>query len=160
MLNNVARDKLAVVALLEASLQDIVNVIFATPEHNKRISVLKELINLILEASDELAHNQEVLQKVLEFTTSERSDDDMVENVLWMATSLLEQNQFNDNFSLFVSNMMENYVIDIIEKCLNSSNGRIVLQTLKLATKLSYDKCFRSVIPNRHQIMNRIKSIS
>lgn len=55
--NNLTKDKPSVVGLLDDSMQEFVDVIFLTPEQNKRISVLKELINLILEASDELAQN-------------------------------------------------------------------------------------------------------
>ena len=69
--------------------------------------MLKVLINLILEASEELSKNSPLFKKVFEITKDQRSDESMIENVLWMATSLCEQNLFNKNFEMIVQNMMD-----------------------------------------------------
>ena len=66
------------------------------------------LINLILEASEELSKNAPLFQKIFEITKDQRSDESMIENVLWMATSLCEQNLFNKNFDMIVTNMKDN----------------------------------------------------
>jgi hypothetical protein len=98
VINNLTLDKAAIVQMLDKHLQTIIDVIYNTTDKDKRISLLKELINMILEASDELAENKQLFQKMFEFATCPKSDESMIENILWMSTSLLEQNQFNDNF--------------------------------------------------------------
>jgi len=47
-----------------------------------------------------------LFQKVFEIAKDIRSDENMIENVLWLATSLCEQNLFNNNFFLIIENMM------------------------------------------------------
>ena len=68
----------------------------------------------------------------------------MIENILWMATSLCEQKVANQNFESIIDIMMQNQIIMIIWKSLSSKEERIILQALKLLTKLSSEDKFRS----------------
>ena len=57
---------------------------------DKKVSLLKVVINLILEASEKLSSNSMLFQKIFEIAKDQRSDKNMIENVLWLATSLCE----------------------------------------------------------------------
>lgn len=63
---------------------------YKTKDKDRRISLLKVIINLILEASEHLSSNSMLFKKVFEIAKDQRSDENMIENVLWLATSLCE----------------------------------------------------------------------
>ena len=91
------------------------------------MSLLKALIDLILKASDKLASNARLFQKVFEVAKDGRSDEMMIENILWFATSLCEDSIFYENFHLLIGNMMSNDIGEIIARALQSDNERIIL---------------------------------
>jgi len=122
--------------------------------------LLKVLISLILEASEELAGNQRLFQKVYEISKDQRSDENMIENVLWMATSLCEQKGNNLNFNLILEHMLNNQIMLIIWKSLSSKKERIILQALKLTTRLCDEPKFKSQLFSQKEIFDQIKSIS
>jgi hypothetical protein len=78
--------------MLGDHLETIVSVIYETTDKTKRVSLLKELINMILEVSVEISGNQQLFKKMFEIAKNQKSDESMIENILWMATSLCEQN--------------------------------------------------------------------
>lgn len=84
----------------------------------------------------------------------------MIENIIWFATSLCEDANFQPNYDLLISNILRNNIIDIIATQLQGSNERIILQTLKLVSKLANVSEFRYQILNRGDILARLKSLS
>ena len=84
----------------------------------------------------------------------------MIENILWMATSLCEQKVANQNFESIIEIMMQNQIIMIIWKSLSSKEERIILQALKLLTKLSTEDKFRSNLFQHDELFDVIKEIS
>ena len=68
----------------------MIDLIYEIQNKDHRVSLLKALINLILEASEELSFNKPLFQKIFEMAKDQRSDEYMIENVLWLSTSLCE----------------------------------------------------------------------
>ena len=91
------------------------------------MSLLKALIDLILKASDQLASNTALFRKVFGVAKDGRSDEMMIDNILWFATSLCEDSIFYENFDLLIRNMMSNDIVGIIASALKSDNERIIL---------------------------------
>jgi len=88
----------AIVSLIGKNYEVFVEQIYETKDRDRRVSLLKVLIDLILKASDELSSNAPLFQKVFEMAKDSRSDDVMVENILWFATSLCEESIFHENY--------------------------------------------------------------
>ena len=88
----------AIVSLIGKNYEAFVEQIYETKDRDRRVSLLKVLIDLILKASDELSSNAPLFQKVFEMAKDSRSDDVMVENILWFATSLCEESIFHENY--------------------------------------------------------------
>ena len=114
----------------------------------------------MLEASSDLTHNPMIFQRLFGITKDQRSDSSMIENILWMATSLCEQKVANQNFESIIDIMMQNQIIMIIWKSLSSKEERIILQALKLLTKLSSEGKFRSNLFQHDELFDVIKEIS
>ena len=132
-----------IVDMVGNNYETIIDLIFEISNKDHRVSLLKVLINLILEASEELSFNRPLFQKMFEMATDQRSDEYMIENVLWLASSLCEQGLFNKNYNIVIENMIENDILLIIWKCLSSKQERIILQSLKLLCKLADEAGFR-----------------
>jgi len=78
------------VDLIGNHYDQIFDLIYETANKDRRVSLLKVLINLILEASEQLSPNTELFKKIFEICKDQRSDESMIENVLWFSTSLCE----------------------------------------------------------------------
>lgn len=150
----------AIVDLIGNNYEVIIEQIYETKDRDRRVSLLKVLVNLILKASDELSSNSQLFKKVFEIATDERSDESMVENVLWFATSLCEESVFNQHFNLIIFNMLDNNIIGIICNSLESKQERIILQALKLLTKLADVDDFRPELFVSSSVFQRLKAIS
>ena len=146
--------------MLGSHIETIVAVIYKTEDKNRRVSLLKELIHMILEVSVQIGGNVELIKQMFEIAKNQKSDESMIENILWMATSMSIQNQFHEVFGTIVENMMGNQIILIIWKALSSTQERIILQALKLITSLcSHDK-FRSQLYLQPEVLQQILQIS
>jgi hypothetical protein len=66
----------------------------------------------------------------------------------------------NVNFGLIVKHMMDSQIMLIIWKCLSSKQERIILQALKLITKLCAEEQFKNQLFNQKEIFMQIKEIS
>lgn len=80
----------AIVDLLGNNFEVIVDQIFKTKEEQKKNHLLKVVTTLILEASEHLACNALLFKKIFAIAKDHRSDNLMIENILWLATSLCE----------------------------------------------------------------------
>jgi len=89
-----------------------------------------------------------LFEKVFEIINDQKSDEKMIENVLWFATSLCEQRIYNFNHNLIVQILKSNQIILIIWKSLCSKQERIILQALKLLAKVSEEEEFRGQLFN------------
>lgn len=117
----------AIVTLVGQNYPIIVEKIYEMKDRDRRVGLLKALIELILRASDKLAPNKGLFQKVFQVARDERSEDTMVENIIWFATSLSEDAYFHSNFDELVGNILSNNIIEIIQTQLQGSNERIIL---------------------------------
>lgn len=117
----------AIVDLIGNNFEVILDQIFNTEEEQKKNHLLKVVTTLILEASEHLACNTLLFKKIFTIAKDHRSDNLMVENILWLATSLCEQSAVNRNFGLIISAMMDCQIIMILWKCLSSKQERIIL---------------------------------
>ena len=117
-------------------------------DRDRRVGLLKALIELILKDSDKLASNNGLFNKVFQIARDERSEDTMVENIIWFATSLAEDAYFNPNGDELIANILNNNIIEIIQIQLSGTNERIILQTLKLISKLANVSEFRFQLLN------------
>lgn len=160
VVSNLKLEKAAIVDLIGNNYESIIEQIFITQDRDRRISLLKVLINLILEASEDLSTNPMLFQKVFEICKDQRSDENMIEKVLWLATQLCEQSNFNTNFNLVIQQMIENQVLLIIWKCLSSKQERIILQALKLLSKISDYEDFKERIFAQKELFQQLKEIS
>ena len=61
-----------------------------TPDQERRKVMLKTCCTLILEASNELAHNYMMFDKVFQIANEQKSDENMIEIILWFTTSLCD----------------------------------------------------------------------
>ena len=52
----------------------------------RRITLLKATTNIILEASEQLAYNGPLFKKMFEISNDIKSDELMIENILWFGT--------------------------------------------------------------------------
>lgn len=141
-----------IVDLIGNNYSQIIDQIYITTDKDRRVSLLKVLINLVLEASEELASNSYLFKKIFEICKDQRSDEKMIQNILWLATSLCEQNLFNKNFHLIIECMVQNQIMLIIWKSLCSQNEKIVLQALKLLTKLADQDVIRTKLFEQKEI--------
>lgn len=116
----------AVVEMVGDHYETLIDVIYEIKDHHKRNSLLKVLISLIMEASEHLSYNRRLFQRVFAISKDQRSDQEMVESILWMATCLSEQHN-NPNFNLILGCMLENQILLIIWKSLSSNQERIIL---------------------------------
>jgi len=89
-------------------------------DKDRRISLLKVIINLVLEASEQLAHNSMLFKKVYDIAKDQRSDENMIENILWLSTSLCEQKLYDSNYNVIIENLAQNQIMLIIWKSLSS----------------------------------------
>lgn len=160
VVGNLKLESQAIVDLIGNNYDSIIDQIYETADKDKKVSLLKVVINLILEASEELSSNSMLFQKIFEIAKDQRSDKNMIENVLWLATSLCEQSPFNKNFGMIMETMMQNQIMLIVWKSLSSKEERIILQALKLLTKLADQEQFRSQLFDRKEIFQQIKVIS
>ena len=95
IVSNLKLENHAIVDLIGNHYDQIFDLIYETSNKDRRVSLLKVLINLILEASEQLSPNTELFKKIFEICKDQRSDESMIENVLWFSTSLCEQGLFN-----------------------------------------------------------------
>ena len=136
VVNNFKLENDAIVQLINTNYDAIIDQIFNTKNKDQRFSLLKALINLVLQASESLASNSALFAKILDISKDQRSDKNMIENILWMCTSLCEQADENPNFNMIVQHLINNQIMLILWKSLSSNEERIILQALKLTSKL------------------------
>jgi len=90
VISNLKLESQAIVELLGNNYERIVAMIYGTQDKDRRSALLKVLINLVLEASQELASNSALFYHLYDIAKNQKSDESMIENILWMATSLCE----------------------------------------------------------------------
>jgi len=90
ILQNLQLESKAIVDLIGNNYETMIEQIFEIKDRDRRVSLVKVLINLVLEASEQLSSNQMLFTRLFDICKDERSDESMIENVLWLATSLCE----------------------------------------------------------------------
>lgn len=132
-----------ILELVGNNYSHLINIIHNIKNKDRRVSLLKVIVDLIVFASEQLATNISLFQEVFQICRDPRSDDSMIENVLWLATSQCEQSLLNQNFKMLIETMIKCQIMAIIQQTLGSKNERLILQALKLLTKLSNQEAFR-----------------
>ena len=67
-----------IVDLIGNNYSQIIDQIYITTDKDRRVSLLKVLINLVLEASEELATNSLLFKKIFDICKDQRSDEKMI----------------------------------------------------------------------------------
>ena len=122
---------LAIVDFLDKNYERIINQIFIIEDPERQVGLLKVIITLILEASHLLAENSGLFSKMIHVCLDPRTLPSLVENVLWMATFLCEKGKISQQIL-----QNRSILVDIIKSSLDSEDTSIILQSLKLLTKL------------------------
>ena len=108
MISDLKIESNAIVDLIGNNYDKIIDQIFETKDKDSKQSLMKTIISLVLEASDLLANNTRLFQKIFEISHDSRCDKEMSEIILWFATSLCEQAPFNNNFQKIMMTLMDN----------------------------------------------------
>lgn len=113
--NSLKADGKAVQQLIGDNYEEIIDLIFLSKWKEKRISCLKMVINLVMEASHELSTNAGLFKRIFDICKDPQVDKVMLENILWMATQLLDDyGDSSKNFDSLLLVMRDNEICQII----------------------------------------------
>ena len=90
IIQNLKLDQDTIYDFVSKNYETIIDQLYKTNDQHRCVSLLKVLLNLIIEGSEKLSLNQQLFTKIFSICWDPRSDDAMKENVLWFATSLCE----------------------------------------------------------------------
>lgn len=121
----------------------IIDILLKIDNSEKQICLLKTIIGLVLRSPEELcAHNEQLFQKLFNMINNQNNQA-IVENILWLQSSLLELQISEQQLELAINVCLKYNTVQIFVSCLDSSEERVLLEALRGITTLTSISEFR-----------------